>query len=115
MKRLTLIVLVMALWLASCSTPKPTPLPVITSAPVDSGMPVPQDGNEPVPTEMVVVPEGKIPGASFESQTYLNETVGFALRERLEARDVLEQAEHYLGELGGLQVRSKLLVDDLKK
>jgi hypothetical protein len=28
---------------------------------------------------MVVVPEGKIPAPSFESQTYLNETVGFAL------------------------------------
>ena len=82
MKRLTLAVLVMALWLAGCSAPEQTPAPVATSEPVesvDSGMPVPQDGNEPVPTEMVVVPEGKIPAAPFESQTYINETVGFAL------------------------------------
>jgi hypothetical protein len=28
---------------------------------------------------MIVVPEGKIPAAPFESQTYLNEVVGFAL------------------------------------
>ena len=82
MKRLTLAVLVMALWLAGCSAPEQTPAPVATSEPVesvDSGMPVPQDGNEPVSTEMIVVPEGKIPAAPFESQTYINETVGFAL------------------------------------
>ena len=76
MKRLTLAVLVMVLWLASCSAPEPTPVPVDS---VDSGMPVPSTGNGPIPTEMVVVPEGKIPAASFESQTYINETVGFAL------------------------------------
>ena len=76
MKRLTLAVLVMVLWLASCYAPEPTPAPVDS---VDSDMPVPQEGNGPVPTEMVVVPEGKIPAASFESQTYINETVGFAL------------------------------------
>ena len=28
---------------------------------------------------MIVVPEGKIPAASFEAQTYIDETVGFAL------------------------------------
>jgi len=78
MKKLTLAVLVLVLWLAGCSAPKPT----ATSAPVesvDSGMPVPPVGSEPAPTEMIVVPEGKIPAASFESQTYVNETVGFAL------------------------------------
>jgi len=82
MKRLTLAILMMVLWLASCSAPESTPAPIPTSMPVesvDSGMPVPSTGNEPVPTEMVVVPDGKIPAPSFESQTYLNETVGFAL------------------------------------
>ena len=81
MKRLTLAVLVMVLWLASCSAPGQTPAPEATSAPVesvDSGMPV-LSTDEPVATEMVVVPVGKIPAASFESQTYVDETTGFAL------------------------------------
>ncbi len=81
MKKIVFVVLMMALWLASCSAPEQTPAPVATSAPVesvDSGMPVPST-SEPVATEMVVVHEGKIPAASFESQTYINETVGFAL------------------------------------
>ena len=34
---------------------------------------------ESTATEMVVVPQGKLPAPSFESQTYINETVGFAL------------------------------------
>jgi len=84
MKRIAFVVLVMVLWFASCSAPEPTPAPEATSAPVesvDSGMPVPPMRSEPAPavTEMVVVPEDKIPAPLFESQTYLNETVGFAL------------------------------------
>ena len=82
MKRLSFAVLVMVLWLAGCSAPESTGAPVATSAPIesaDSGMPVPQVGGEPPATEMVVVPEGKIPAAPFESQTYVDETVGFAL------------------------------------
>jgi hypothetical protein len=84
MKRIAFVVLVMVLWFASCSAPEPTLAPEATSVPadsVDSGMPVPPMGSEPAPavTEMVVVPEGKIPAPSFESQTYINETVGFAL------------------------------------
>lgn len=80
MKRLTLAVLVMVLWLASCSAPGQTPAPEATSAPVesvDSGMPVPS--MEPAATEMIAAPQGKIPAASFESQTYVDETTGFAL------------------------------------
>ena len=79
MKRVVLAVLILVLWLASCSAPKPTAAPA-TSAPESvesSGMPVP--ASEPAATEMIVVPEGKIPAASFESQTYIDETVGFAL------------------------------------
>ena len=79
MKRVALAVLILILWLASCSRPEPTAAPA-TSAPESvesSGMPVP--ASEPAATEMIVVPEGKIPAASFESQTYIDETVGFAL------------------------------------
>ena len=36
-------------------------------------------GTEPAATEMIVIPQGKIPAASFESQTYVDETTGFAL------------------------------------
>ncbi len=78
MKRLSLAVLILVLWLASCSLPEPTPAPLATSVPVDNSMPVPFT-NGPAPTEMVVLPEGKIPAAPFESQTYVDETVGFAL------------------------------------
>jgi hypothetical protein len=79
MKRVTLVVLILVLWLASCRTPEPTVAPA-TSAPESvesSGMPVP--GTEPAATEMVVVPQGKIPAASFDAQTYLDEATGFAL------------------------------------
>lgn len=79
MKRVTLAVLVLVLWLASCSAPEPTVAPA-TSAPTSvesSGMPVP--GTEPPATEMIAIPQGKIPAASFESQTYVDETTGFAL------------------------------------
>jgi len=82
MKRIALAVLVLVLWLASCSAPEPTPAPEATSAPESvesSGMPIIPVGSEPAATEMIVVPEGKIPAASFESQTYVDETVGFAL------------------------------------
>lgn len=82
MKRIALAVLVLVLWLASCSTPQPTPVPEATSVPESvesSGMPIMPVGSEPAATEMIVVPEGKIPAASFESQTYVDETVGFAL------------------------------------
>jgi len=81
MKRVAFAVLVLVLWLASCSAPELTPVPAGTSEPVesvDSGMPVPSTG-EPIATEMVVVPEGKIPAASFESQIYVDEATGFAL------------------------------------
>ena len=79
MKRVTLAVLVLVLWLASCSAPEPTVAPA-TSAPESvesSGMPVP--GTDPPATEMIAIPQGKIPAASFESQTYVDETTGFAL------------------------------------
>ena len=76
MKRITLILFVLVLSLAACAAPATQPLaPEVTSAPVDSGMPVPGVSV----TEAVVEPQGKLPAPSFESQTYINQTVGFAI------------------------------------
>lgn len=49
--------------------------PEATSVPVESVAPV----AESTATEMVVEPQKKLPAPSFESQIYINETVGFAL------------------------------------
>lgn len=66
MKKIVLALsLSLFLLVSACSAPA-------TSAPVENIM--------PVATEMPVQPpQGKIPGTSFESQPYFNETVGFAL------------------------------------
>jgi hypothetical protein len=82
MKHITLVLFILALDLAACAapaTPTPasdgrfTPIPPGDSATVGSNMPVPGA----VVTQAVV--EGKKPAPPFESQTYINETVGFAL------------------------------------
>ena len=70
MKRITLVLFILALSLAACAAPA-TSLP----APVESTMPVPGVAV----TEAVVEPQGKLPAPSFESQTYINEAVGFAI------------------------------------
>ena len=77
MKRITLILFVLVLSLAACAAPAtPPPLaPEDTSAPVDTNMPVPGVSV----TEVVVEPQGKLPAPSFESLTYINEAVGFAI------------------------------------
>jgi len=64
--------------LSACMVP-PTgsqPAPVASEAP---GLPATVVATEPteIPTEMI--PSGKLPAASFESRTYINETAGFAL------------------------------------
>ena len=72
MKRTTLILFILALSLAACAAPATeTPAPVL----VENNMPVPGVAV----TEMVVEPQGKLPAPSFESQTYIDESVGFAL------------------------------------
>jgi hypothetical protein len=74
MKKTIFMLALAALSLAACGSPATaTPAPEVTSVPVENNMPVPGMAV----TEMVV--EGKIPAASFESQTYINESVGFAL------------------------------------
>ena len=65
MKRTTLILFILTLSLAACAAP----------VPVENNMPVPGVAV----TEMVVEPQGKLPAPSFESQTYIDESVGFAL------------------------------------
>jgi len=76
MKRTTLILFILTLSLAACAAPiASTLVPEATSVPVESNMPAP---NTSV-TETVVNPQGKLRAPSFESQTYINETVGFAL------------------------------------
>lgn len=57
------------------ASPTETAMPETTSAPVENLVPV--SGSD-VP-EMVVVPQGKLPAPSFESKTYIDETIGFAL------------------------------------
>ena len=71
MKRIFLVLSLMVTVLSACmatpaasETPAP-PATVVATEPVE------------VPTE--IIPNGKLPAASFESRTYINETVGFAL------------------------------------
>jgi hypothetical protein len=57
------------------------PAPVITEAPA---LPATIAPEETAATELpaeptAAIPSGKLPAASFESQTYINDTVGFAL------------------------------------
>jgi hypothetical protein len=74
MKKTIFIVTVLAISLAACAPPAtPAPATEPVSAPVEDNMPVP--GMDV--TETVV--QGKMPAPSFESQTYINEAVGFAL------------------------------------
>ena len=70
MKRITLVLFILALSLAACAAPA-TSLPT----PVENTMPVPGVAV----TEAVVEPQGKLPAPSFESQTYINDAVGFAI------------------------------------
>lgn len=72
MKRISLTLLLLAVSLAACAAPA-TPTPASVSVPEQNNMPVPGAAV----TETVV--EGKMPAASFDSQTYINEKVGFAL------------------------------------
>ena len=75
MKKTIFIVTVLAISLAACASPA-TPAPA-NEEPVSTLV----ENNMPVPgvdvTEAVV--QGKLPAPSFESQTYINEAVGFAL------------------------------------
>ena len=74
MKRLILGLSLMIAILSACSG---------QPAPVETELPSPFPATEPVPASTEVVPTeaatGKLPAASFEAETYLNEEAGFAL------------------------------------
>jgi len=76
MKTKLLIVILIVLSLAAC-VPEftPTSEPHEVNVPLDSTTPV----ANATATEMVAEPQGKLPAPSFESQTYFDETAGFAL------------------------------------
>jgi len=74
MKQNALLLFVLAISLAACAAPATiTPAPI--SAPIEINTSAP---NAPA-TEAPVEPQGKLRAPSFESQTYINEAVGFAL------------------------------------
>lgn len=79
MKRVTFIVFVMVLWLATCSAPPPE-MPAPASALMQTDIPATETAipASRTPTE-TTVPEPKLPAAPFESQLYINEEAGFAL------------------------------------
>jgi hypothetical protein len=83
MKRIVFALSLMVISLSACMAP-PTntmPAPVITEAPaLPSTMPPEETAaTEPPAEPTAAIPSGKLPAASFESQTYINDTVGFAL------------------------------------
>jgi len=78
MKRILLVLSLMLSWLSACRVP-PTntpPAPVESDAPA---VPATAAATAPVQVPTAILPSGKLPAASFESRTYINETVGFAL------------------------------------
>ena len=83
MKRIFSVLSLMMVLLSACMVP-PTntmPAPVETELPA---LPVTLSPTEAAATEpgaapTETIPSGKLPAASFESRTYINETVGFAL------------------------------------
>ncbi len=71
MKRITLALLLIVLVLTACAS-------VLTSAPADGGISITEaPAVTSAPTDVLV--NSKIPAASFESQTYINQQAGFAL------------------------------------
>lgn len=78
MKRATLIVFVLVLWLATCRAPEPNMVEPIAVVPTQTSMPATETTAPPTPTAEAVS-QGKLPASSFDSQPYINEEAGFAL------------------------------------
>ena len=79
MRLFAFIIFVSVMLLATCSAPGTTPAPVETEMPA---LPIssPQPTNTgPAPALAETAPSPKLPAASFESETYVNEEAGFAL------------------------------------
>lgn len=77
MKRATLTVFVLVLWLATCQAPQNMPAPV-NSVPTSTTIPVTDTAVPATPTE-TSAPEGKLPAPPFPAQLYVSKTGGFAL------------------------------------
>ena len=75
MRRATLIVFVLVLWLATCKAPEPK---APQAVPTPTSFPPTATAVPPTPTE-TAIPEPKLPAAPFDSQVYINEDAGFAL------------------------------------
>jgi hypothetical protein len=81
MRRTSLIVFVLVMWLATCKSPEPNappPMPTSTATSTPTQIPATETPVPPTPTE-TAVPQGKLPAAPFDAQTYINEEAGFAL------------------------------------
>lgn len=87
MRLFAFIIFVLVMLLATCSAPAlrralvETEVPALPISSPPGANPEPldpaQDGPAPAPTE--AAPNPKLPAASFESQTYINDEAGFAL------------------------------------
>jgi hypothetical protein len=73
-KKTNYVLILLVMSLTACASPRTPPL---VTEPVSA----PGENNTPVPGTAVTetIAQGKMPAPSFESQTYLNEAVGFAL------------------------------------
>jgi len=77
MRRASLIIFILVMWLATCKAPEPkSPPPEIAATPTE--FPATETAVPPTPTE-TLVPQQKLAAAPFDAQTYVNEDAGFAL------------------------------------
>jgi hypothetical protein len=77
MRRASLIIFILVLWLATCQAPQPkTPAPEIV--PTQTVLPATDTAVPPTPTE-TAAPQPKLAAAPFDAQPYINEEAGFAL------------------------------------
>jgi len=77
MRVFSFAVLLLVLWLATCSGPQPK-APAPTAIPTQTEIPATATAIPPMPTE-TLAPVAKLPAAPFDSQTYINEDAGFAI------------------------------------
>ncbi|HJS20880.1 MAG TPA: hypothetical protein VJ785_19185 [Anaerolineales bacterium] len=79
MRRLSLVIFMLVIWLATCSGPPPEiPAPDIATTQPATAVPATPTPLPPTLTP-TAPPVAKLPAAPFEAQTYINEEAGFAL------------------------------------
>lgn len=79
MRLFAFVIFVCVMLLATCSAPQPSPAPVETESASILAVSPQETNTEPVPTPTESAPNLKLPAASFESKTYIDEEAGFAL------------------------------------